>query len=319
MPSIADVMRPMWLPGLNEVCAPTPLSFKGWISAENYVISDLSPTTGQIEIFSADTAGLLSCVAHEIDRFGAATLETVAGITSKSELAQSRAWPLIRGYYAAFYAAHALSRIFGSTISKLDREETGALQRTAHASGLGSAASSINEVLYSFEIDIAGRKLVGVRRGRGPHEETWRHFERLLANLQDRILATSTGVTSEKQEVFAFLDSIRTILNHERSLGNWLSKIRNNINYRQDYGAWYPHGSGKHWTSVDGMFRAYLTDPLVWHSSVETKIIARFAKGCALVVALFMEIARDLASRNSIGKTFMSERTLAVLNKMPSP
>jgi hypothetical protein len=80
------------------------------------------------------------------------------------------------------------------------------------------------------------------------------------------------------------------ILNFDKKNGNWLSTIRNNLNYRHDYGAWYPHGEGQQWAQVDTFFRSFLADPMRSVTVRESKIIVWFAKGCALVVSLFVEL-----------------------------
>jgi hypothetical protein len=80
------------------------------------------------------------------------------------------------------------------------------------------------------------------------------------------------------------------ILNFDKKNGNCLSTIRNNLNYRRDYGAWYPHCEGQQWAQGDTFFRSFLADPMRSVTVPESKIIVRFAKRCALVVSLFVEL-----------------------------
>jgi hypothetical protein len=321
MSKVQDALRPFWLNGLNEVSfhtrrsRPRKRSFKEWLNDESYVVSVIDRRSGRLEIDILNTPDTVSALANDIDRFGSATLETVAGIRTDGEIPQSRAWPLIRCYYAAFYAAHGLCRVFGRSITSLDHDQADALRRTARASGLEPGeVNAISEKMYVFEVDLANRRVSGQRLERGSHEDTWRQFEKLLLTLEAKVLGGPAG-TAVKQEIFDLLRTIREILNSDQSAGNWLSKIRNNVNYRHDYGAWYPHGTGVHWANVETIFRSFLRNPLIGQAALEPKIIVRFTKGCALIVALFHEVLRDLADRHPTNKSFLHEKTIPVLER----
>jgi hypothetical protein len=311
MSTLRDVLRPFWLSGVNECSSGRNQSFKGWLGDQQYVVSAFDAVTKEVALSSTDTRTIVSAFAHDIDRFGAATLETIAGITFNSEFAASRAWPLIRAYYAAFYSAHGLCRMFGRSVSNMDTNYADAIRRVAVGSGLGEVVKINDNSMYVFHFDPPNNVVTGLPLTKGSHEETWRQFERLLSDLQSLVL-TGPGLISDKQEVFNFLNSIRDILNADESRANWLSKVRNNLNYRQDYGAWFPHGSGKHWTDVDALFRSFLADPIATKAAGELKPIVRFTKGCALIVSLFCEVLRDVAQRHSTNESFLLDRTIPI-------
>jgi hypothetical protein len=283
------------------------------LDAEEYAVSAVDKNNGRLEIHLLNPQDIISALAYDVDRFGAATMETVAGIRLDSEIPQSRAWPLVRSYYAAFYAAHGLSRIFGRSITTLDRDQVEALRRAARVTGAGQdQTSAIHEGLYVFEVDVSNRLVVGQPLGRSPHEDTWRQFEKLLSMLEVKVL-DNPGIPAVQQEVFGLLQAIHQILNYSQSAGNWLSKIRNNVNYRHHYGAWYPHGPGQYWSNVDTIFRSFLRHQLIGELELESKPIVRFTKGCALIVSLFHEMLRDLADRHPNNKSFLREKTIPVI------
>ena len=58
------------------------------------------------------------------------------GIGIVGGLPKSTGWILIRAYYAAFFAAHSLLRMFGISCIQLDAQQITAISRVAHALGL---------------------------------------------------------------------------------------------------------------------------------------------------------------------------------------
>jgi len=66
------------------------------------------------------------------------------GITAVGNLPKSTAWILIRAYYAAFFAAHSILRMFGNLCIQLESPETFALDHVAQSfvqNGLGARHS----------------------------------------------------------------------------------------------------------------------------------------------------------------------------------
>ncbi|WP_162820204.1 hypothetical protein [Microvirga calopogonii] len=318
MSKTQDVLRPYWLKGINEISSPTAQSLKGWLSAQQYVVQTIDPGSGRIEIFTGDPAAVSRSFAHDIDRFSSAVLETVIGIVNVSELPGSYAWSLIRCYYAAFYAAHAIGRIFGESVSRIDIKQVQALQAAATSSGIVDGVSTISDILYKFRFDPDSQILIGERLSKdGPHVETWKHFEKMLADIQNRILQSPTGITSDKQQVVALLQIIRDILTtNTAKRANWLSTVRNDINYRHEYGAWYPHGKGKHWGEIDTLFRGMLADPLTLQDAPERKDINRFAKGCVLLIAVLVDVLKDISARHPANASFLKQKANRVLATM---
>jgi hypothetical protein len=178
-----------------------------------------------------------------------------------------------------------------------------AIRRVALASGFAKNGVVVHDRMYLFEFDENSSEITANPLNQGSHEETWRQFERLLSDLQSNVLQAG-GLIGFSQDTFDCLQTVRDILNSGHSRANWLPKVRNNLNYRHYYGAWYPHGEGRHWNDVDALLRTFSADPLLNHGASESKIVVKFAKGCALVVGLFCEMLRDLAARHPQTKVF---------------
>lgn len=313
MINVRDALRPFWVNGLSDISINPALSLKAWLIEERYIVGSIANKI--IEINTSDINEVVSAFASDIDRFSAASLETTPGIFNDQEIGASRAWPLIREYYAAFYAANAFIRIFGRSVSRLEQGEIRALRRVASASGMENA-SDISEALYLLELDVLGRRIIAKPLGRGPHEDMWTVFENTVSNLQAAVLLSSVGTTVDRQEIFQFLQVIRDIINSSTGRGNWLSTVRNNVTYRHEYGAWYPHGKGRHWQNIDAMCRLISSNPLTWYADTETKPIVRFTKGCVLIVSMLTEIIRDIARRHPTNKSFLNDRSIPILSQL---
>ncbi|MEP6960660.1 MAG: hypothetical protein ABI995_01180, partial [Acidobacteriota bacterium] len=88
--------------------------------------------------------------------------------------------------------------------------------------------------------------------------------------------------------------------------GNWLSTVRNRVNYRHDFGAWYPY-RGQHPTGAvdDRLVLNWLHDPmsinLTSHNEGELR---RFQETCSFIIATCRVLAEDMSERCSTGRSF---------------
>ena len=81
-----------------------------------------------------------------------------------------------------------------------------------------------------------------LRKMKNTHEDTWYSFAECLKSISIEVLYVN-GLTKNKQLLSAYLDGLIIGLNHNRhDKGNFLSYMRNSINYRQDYCSWHPYG-----------------------------------------------------------------------------
>src|SRR5579862_5681975 len=112
MPNLTDVMRPFWMQGLNEISGVQVKGVTGWINDEEYQIYQ-SVHLHSFQLNTVEPEPLLRGYAADINRLGSAAFETLDSIIRLASLPKSLAWLTIKTYYAAFFAAHALLRIFG--------------------------------------------------------------------------------------------------------------------------------------------------------------------------------------------------------------
>ena len=104
--------RPYWLPGLNEVNKCVLMGLGGWITEKEFQIyQQLENEKVILSISRPDS--LKSAFAADCNRMSSAAFESIENITPSENLPRSVAWLIIRSYYSAFFAAHAILRMVG--------------------------------------------------------------------------------------------------------------------------------------------------------------------------------------------------------------
>ncbi|MDJ0568838.1 MAG: hypothetical protein QNJ53_07290 [Pleurocapsa sp. MO_192.B19] len=125
MSIVINEIRPFWMPGLNEVAGKQEFGLSKWLSkGEYYYIS--SPIFQNK--FTLDLSGkgfvknMLFAFAFDCNRMASAAFETMYSIERNLKLPNSIAWLIIKSYYAAYYAGHAITRILGTSCSQLNKQ-----------------------------------------------------------------------------------------------------------------------------------------------------------------------------------------------------
>jgi hypothetical protein len=229
------------------------------------------------------------------------------------------AWVVVRAYYAAFFAAHAICRALGSSLTFLDAPASNTIDRVAD---LYSMRMGVNfqKGLYVVSADAASKSLT-LRKptGEGSHEALWSHFTGLMRNALPTILTRSKTSVSALQ-ASAVLSTIEDgLTNGGRSPnGNWLSTTRNRINYQHALSVWYPYQNRpEYYDRLIEKTRAWQTDPetqTIWPQ--QGRDVQRAIETCVLVVSVCRVICQDLGSRCPAGKSFMEFGPLNLLRHL---
>jgi len=89
-------------------------------------------------------------------------------------------WPLLKLYYSAFFAAHAITRSQGSGVVKLEKRQTAHLNSilsliAPEASGI-SPGMFVYKTMQSTETGRLSVIMEPARTDGGVHESFWKHF-----------------------------------------------------------------------------------------------------------------------------------------------
>lgn len=238
----ADHIRPRWVTGLNKVVSPSLQGAEAWLLGGTY--SWLPSTAGTLQLDASNTMDALAdAFASEIARFSCAAYESLLDAEPRNQDARSLGWTLVRHYYATFYAAHAILRISGTAITMISPHTASTLNRVG-GQYLGMNPQ-VTSGLHTFQVHQSAPNRLVLRKigggNGGSHEEMWKTFLALLEQLEHQIVLTQ-GHDPNAISAVQVLTSLRTQLCRQGKVnGAWPSTIRNNINYRHDYGVWYPY------------------------------------------------------------------------------
>jgi hypothetical protein len=225
MSTLADVTRPFWLYGLNEISGRPSKGLAGWINDEEYQIyTQLQATSFRVNV--AFPEPLLRAYAVDINRFGSASFETLNNILKAPLLPKSLAWLVIKTYYAAFFAAHALLRLFGVSCSTLDRSQLKSITKIAQLYGFASS-NQPSGGLYQLIFSPRNNDLDGLFVKGSPREAFWLVFNDYVLKLSADVLQVAVGSLSDRQLASTKLQELASNLSYaSSSKGRWLSALR---------------------------------------------------------------------------------------------
>lgn len=236
----AEYLRPRWITNLHKVEQGSSGGVDSWLAKGDYNWINASGGGAVLQL-STSTTSLAEAFASEVSRFSCAAYESLLDAKAAPHSPSALGWGLIRYYYASFYAAHALLRVSGDSLTMISPKTANAMN-TAGGYYLG-VSPNISSALYLVHSDIhtTGQlTLTKVGGAGGSHEEMWQHFLKLLRAAENDILGKYAGSTDAAAALYELKNLQTELCNSGKSNGSWLSTVRNNLNYRHDYGVWFP-------------------------------------------------------------------------------
>jgi hypothetical protein len=314
---------PFLLPGLNNVTGRQIKEISGWICDEEFQV--YSPVGQDAFTLFVDHKGpLLNGYAAEITRISSAAFETIASIARIDPFKKSTAWLIIKTYYAAFFAAHSIMRMLGISCSPIGRAQLKSIDKIASAYGY-PVQYSPRGGLYKMAFDTVGKQLNGSyikSISSGPHEAFWNLFHDRLKKLIEEILVEATLTTEEQQQASTKIEEILFNLSFGGApRANWLSMVRNAVNYGQETSTWYPYQNRRKY--FDELF-SYVSEWRLDSSGIDLashddRDLRRFQATCNFLVSMCRELNQEMAKRCSAGRSFHDLGCLAFLNLLEQP
>ncbi len=260
---------------------------------------------------------LTTALAADSCRFAASSFQTISLAAAEMMERDSVAWSLVKLYYSAFYAGHALTRLFGEGCSYFDRSHIVRLTEIADILGL-QRSFAIESGLYRCTLNQTSTalKCVRARAGSGgAHEAFWAIFGMRVRAISEAVL--EGGLTrADAQAAFAKLDSFSDII-RRRTGFSWLSGMRNDVQYRHQFGVWFPaqlRMPDRRFLS--GLARDWQRDPMQIDLNVgRVDPLGEFVACCIFVVALCYAMLERIAERSTAGaKSFVLLGPMAFVN-----
>jgi hypothetical protein len=319
MALFADIFRPFWQPGLNDVSGATIKDLAGWISDEEYQIyQPISATDFSLQVYDIDPFN--RALATEITRIGIAMLETLHGVQSSGAQA-SIAWALIQRYYAAFFASHVLMRMMGRGCGSIGREQCASLTKVCKLWGT-APCGNFSSGLYRFEFDHLSSSFLGTSLTGSPHEAFWAIFDARIKVIADDLLSKGSVATMDdrsKQLASDKLTQLRNNLSHFKHVRQsaWLTNIRNGINYDHKWSTWWPYSDQpKYYSKLKSLSGSWRNAAAAIElDSFRDEDMLRFQATCNFILSICRENMLDMSERCSSGISFFGFGALAYMNQ----
>jgi hypothetical protein len=247
---------------------------KAWIANGHYLVSEPLVPSGknratEFELRFQKAEMLHASLANDCNRFAQAAIESMWSVGKVNKLPKSTGWAAVQMYYSAFFAAHALLRVYGRACSQLDGAHVDKVFQIASATQLDGGVSSVENGFYFSSISNNEIKFSKLKDS---HADTWSSFSKLLIWLIDNISST-TGLGKHKSEALTLISNIKAALHKSGAAkGNWPSQIRNKVNYQHTHGVWYPYKGALHDHEIVLRNTEWLKDPTSFDFSANNDI-----------------------------------------------
>lgn len=247
-------------------------------------------------------------ITFDFERFALSSRESFLVAVSEKEEFGSLGWPLLKFYYASFFAAHAIMRSRGAGIIKLDRSHVDHLNDIASIYEL--PPPSLTPGMYAFKRAPAASNSAGElslviypdTAGSGVHEGFWLNFCRFL---DDEAANSVEKGEIDSASFVALSNELReAVTRGPNSGGVWLSAIRNQINYQHKYDTWLPYRrSSEGYKALDNVLQTFLPSGRLDVSKTR-KPVESFLNVTCYVSTLAFDVCEMIAKTSTRGGAF---------------
>lgn len=233
--SDVTLLRPLWMPFSFVSDDDCKLSVKQWLIDGNYYVN--KPENG-FTVFTTIPDEFKKCLSLDAFSFAKNSAQTLVELEKSAAYTKLTSWRIIQAYYAAFYSAHALLRFFGRSFSHLEPGHTKFLSERSESEVGQSPILASGNFLMTF---TPSDNEVTFEAYKESHKDLWKCFLALTEELSNKSLALRAS--KERCEIlsghFSEITDLITQMD-KHPAGNWLSVVRNEVNYKSLHGVWYP-------------------------------------------------------------------------------
>ena len=302
----ADALQRRLISGLINSSGRTPITHLGDVITNSAPFGydlDFDSLSSTITLDFREPQYLSAAYRNDASRFATASFASLFSIRAALEDERSFAWGLIKLYYAAFYSGHALLRFVGTSCTSIDSRHITRIKTLTEAYGL-VPGFEITSGLYKCDLNNRQSgfliRKVGGKNG-GTHEIFWETFNNLLSEVANEALLHLAP--DDGKAVFSKIETLRKILKRGAG-GSWLSSVRNDIQYRQDFGVWPPVSLNDNRRGLlSRLAILWMNDPMdVPLGSQMKNDLEIYVASCALIVGMcrsLVERINELCARKN--------------------
>lgn len=307
--AFAGGIRHKWISGLNQVQISPYRSVEDWLIRGAYVWNTYTATKIILTVPTGHN-GMTEAIASEISRLSCASYESLLDASPPIGRSRALGWQMIRHYYSAFFAAHALLRVGGISLNFFSGETAATLNKLG-GQYLG-VSPGLTRGLYCIRRTILNPAEVIMERlsnGGGTHEDMWSILLPFLKEIESAIIS-NFGQQPSTLTAVEISSKLRALLcNQGRNNGAWPSFMRNSINYKQEHGIWYPYGSAKSLRGTTAILSRWRPSDLRGFdfSSKPNELVA-LAEICNVLSHMLTATLKDISNRSPNSRSCFVDR-----------
>ncbi len=242
---------------------------------------------------------LLQYLSFDYSRFALASWESFYSANLESDELKLVSWPLLKMYYSAFFAAHAIMRSSGVSVVKIERKQIDLINQLVGGGNPPASPGMYEARVQEVRPGQLEVTLVPHADGGGVHDGFWKAFAAFLER------SAADAVQKQASDADQFLAGVSELTPR---LKGWLSARRNEINYQQLYGVWYPVTRAKSVSDFMGNIR-FVESKTVRLSRSLSDEIRSFLETSQFLACLNGEVAQYVAARSPSGRGFGAKWT----------
>jgi hypothetical protein len=293
--TVVEAARLLWCPGLSNLTGDHKSTIHTWLATATYAPT---ATEKSIRLIGIDRQNFLEALGSDINRIATAASETLLNIVEVDGLPNSLAWPYVKLYYSALFYAHSLLRVWGRSPSYFRILELAQLRSLLTAYSVKSPYKlQTGQYILIADGDPSSVELQIDDSGGGSHESVWRGLIKALTDLQYAV-ANSPYRSVDKMIVDADLKLILSLVSNNGKNYAWPSHMRNEIQYKQSEGVWYPYRGRAKSTTLQQEVLAILrgTTDLSKIISAAGSDLELFRSACTATICLVRGVIADMSA-----------------------
>ena len=283
-----------WSSGAHE---PSTTGIRAWLLNGVGYSNVFVNSQNEIEVECIDSSWAEANTSDLIANREAA-LESLLPRQHQDYSNNSVAWPVITCYYSAYFAAQAFLRCLGLGSVYLESTEADTISKAWAARGFSASVGALN---YGFRVELSNPVTIRISKlgsKGGAHQQFWGGFQKLQNPINTTLLsspAINVLGTLERQSAYAEYTKLVDLCFSSSATAlttpdfNWLSRLRNGINYRFSNHLWlmnWRHTAGlisNHQSIVDRYTHGDRTLPHTHRNFGHTHLIFVATRFCKLV------------------------------------
>lgn len=265
--------------------------------------------------YTSEINKLNDALLFDLNRMAIGAFESIFTFkkTPLEEYPKSTAWLLIKCYYAAFFSAHVIIRLFGKALIQLEQKQVSKLNSGFVYSQISLPPNiSIKKGLSLFSFEKDSNEFNIQLLNNGTHEDTWNIFATLLKEMESNFLRNTSMPTTMKNDASTLITEYLDVLsnsNHKPNM-NWLSQMRNDINYKHTFGSWFPHKETR--KSRDQIISLIKDWDKCNSINLYTDDLTKFVNGCLFTINLMKNLITIL-NQKSLTNYYLQHGAMKVL------